>query len=175
MMMTREFLGISSLGWAVACLAGCFCFFVTLMLTAPSVTDAGLLAASNVKDEGDLAVALRRTSLRSSDAVLGNIDQVTRLDQIYVRVAGWATEVGGPGNPQTMIVFSGGKAYVGRTAGERGDVSKALGLTAASSQNVAFELRIQCNLGDAVLVVALATDGTYGRIRAAQQPNLRCP
>jgi len=151
-------------------------FFITLWLTEPDTTDPVNAAAnldpierltrSQVYDNASLVSAARAAKLVPVDTVRGHIDEISRLPDGQVRMAGWAANPFGDGTPLTVIAFAGGRGtLLGTTDGPREDVTKALGLSAAAAKNVKIAGLVQCERREAIVVVAIDKDGAYASIK----------
>ena len=159
---------------AAASLVGSF--FITLWLTEPDTTNpanAGAkldpierLRRSQVYNDASLASAARAANLVPLEDVRGNIDEIGRLPDRQVRIAGWAVNLSGDGTPLTLIAFTGGRGtLLGKTDGPREDVTKALGLSARTARHVQIAGLVQCERGEVIVVVAIDKDSVYAPIK----------
>jgi len=142
-------------------------FLLTLWLTSPARPPSPAVASmtrSIVSDRGTLIAAIRAAGLKGSPNVKGAIDDIVRLDDSRVAIAGWAGEVGNGGAPLEIIAFvDGGAALTMRTEGRHDGSIGGLGLSdAATAQDVSFQGRLACGRGQKLIVVAVAQSGSYG-------------
>ena len=122
------------------------------------------MTQSGVSDWRTLIAAIKAAGLKGSPNVKGAIDEVARLDDSRVSIAGWAGEVGNGGAPLDVLVFVDGENRLTmRTEGRHVDVTGALGLSdAATAHNVSFHGAVACGRGQKLIVVAIADSGSYG-------------
>jgi hypothetical protein len=153
--------------WFAGALSLGLSFFVTLQLTGPARPPSPAVTAmtrSVVSDKRTLIAAIRAAGLAGSPNVKGAIDEIARLDDKRVSIAGWAGEVGNGGAPLDVLVFVDGENRLAmQTEGRQVDVTGALGLSdAATARNVSFRGAVACGRGQKLIVVAIAHSGSYG-------------
>jgi hypothetical protein len=153
--------------WLAGALSLGLSFVVTLQLTRPAKPPSRAVVAmtqSIVSDKRTLIAAIKAAGLTGSPNVKGAVDEVARLDDSRVSIAGWAGEVGNGGAPLDIVVFVDGDSRLTmQTEGGHADVTAALGLAdAASARNVSFRGAVACGRGQKLIVVAVADSGNYG-------------
>jgi len=139
-------------------------FFLTLWLTEPEDlrSDMERLAAREVLNYPGLAEAADAAGLRLSQRMKGNIDLVSRTNNLDVTMAGWLADLEGDGTPLDVVVFVAG-VMVARTAtkGERPDVTQAFGLGLGAEKNVYFQVSFRCGPGEPPVVAGLGRARQY--------------
>lgn len=142
-------------------------FGLTLWLTAPgrplsadhASTPAERLATYPVTTEYALHHDAAALGLQISPALTGFVDSLERLDRDTVSVKGWLADRTGDGAPLYILAFAGGKfAASAQTHGQRPDVTKALGLTGKTAQNIAYAMTFRCELGSLPILVGVSGD-----------------
>lgn len=153
--------------WIAGALTLVLSFVVTLRLTEVARPPSPAVAAmmrSAVFDRRTLMAAIKAAGLKGSQTVKGAIDEVARLDDRQVSVAGWAGEIGNGGAPLDVLVFVDGENRLRiQTGGKHADVTGALGLSdVATARDVAFRGAVACSRGQKLIIVAIADGGNYG-------------
>jgi hypothetical protein len=153
--------------WIAGALALLLSFLVTLWLTKPAKPPSPAVKSmtrSLVSDWRTLITAIKAAGLKGSPNVKGAIDEIARLDDGRVSIAGWAGEVGNGGAPLDVLVFVDGEnGLTTRTEGRNAGATGGLGLSdAATAQNVSFHGTVACGRGQKLMVVAIAGSGSYG-------------
>jgi hypothetical protein len=151
-------------------------FFVTLWLTEPQVPNAPdnrshaeRLAAYPISNGSDLAKSASEANLIPSQRLSGNVDAIRRIDEQKVDLVGWAAD--GHGTALEVLVFIAGYLVATtHTAGERPDVTAALGLGFGANTNVALSANFTCRKGDQPVVVVLGNEKEYMHLQAAPCP-----
>ena len=142
-------------------------FFVTLWLTEPTLkqreTQSGAVA---IISESDLPECTKKSAadagLVPARSLTGALDAVTRVNEREVTAAGWLADPGGDATPLTIIAFVDGKSVaIGKTSGERQDVTAASGLTNGTQKNIAFGVTFNCTAGLMPIIVGIGPDRQY--------------
>jgi protein-S-isoprenylcysteine O-methyltransferase Ste14 len=141
----------------------------TQAVEEPGVRTA-VLARAPVFGRASLLAAARDAGLRRSPEVkVASI--LSRTDDGRVRVDGWAAEIGGNGEPLTVLVFTEGfLALETKTRGERPDLPQDMKLSAEAARNVAFEGILTCRPRQRLVIVAVTLGNKYALL-----PTLICP
>jgi hypothetical protein len=153
-------------GGAVVLIAS---FFITLWLTEPTPKETGgqsgdasniseidKLAGMHVSNLEELKKSAADAGLVPASSLKGTVDAVTRANEREVTAAGWLADPRGDATALTIIAFVGGKsAAIGKTSGERQDVTEALGLAFGSQKNVSFGVTFSCPAGEQPIIVGI--------------------
>ena len=146
----------------------------TLLLTEPQPTTAAVVALmqAQITNTHSLLTAIKAAGLRGSPNVKGTIDEVKRLNDSQVAIAGWAAEIGNSSTPLTVLAFVDGKAVLAmRTSGRHPDVVSVLGASdAPEAANVSFQGTARCAHGQKLIVIAVTDGNSYGHFGARDCP-----
>jgi hypothetical protein len=150
-------------------------FFTTLYLIEPHLpTTAAVVALmqAQITNTHSLLTAIKAAGLRGSPNVKGKIDEVKRLNDSQVAIAGWAAEIGNSSTPLTVLAFVDGKvALAMRTSGRHPDVVSVLGASdAPEAANVSFQGTARCAHGQKLIVIAVTDGNSYGHFGARDCP-----
>jgi hypothetical protein len=155
-------------------------FFATMWMTdrgprAPEPSTARAtsekLAPRRIATYADLRRIADDIGLTRSRRMAGNIDQISRINDREVKIAGWLADPEGDATPLNVLVFlSGEMKAIGRTDGERSDVTWALGLAFGAEKNVGFQMSFSCRMGDEPVVVGVGPGGQYLPLTASKCP-----
>jgi hypothetical protein len=150
-------------------------FFTTLYLIEPHLpTTAAVMALmqAQITSTHSLLTAIKAAGLRGSPNVKGTIDEVKRLNDSQVAIAGWAAEIGNSSTPLTVLAFVDGKvALAMRTSGRHPDVVSVLGASdAPEAANVSFQGTARCAHGQKLIVIAVTDGNSYGHFGARDCP-----
>jgi hypothetical protein len=153
-------------------------FFVTLSLTEPQPQVANAmdnrstverLAAYPISNSSDLAKSAYAADLVPSQRLSGHVDAIRRVDEQKVDLAGWAADRHGTAL-EVLIFVAGQLAATTRTAGERPDVTAALGLGFGAQTNVVLAANFICRSGDQPIVAVLGNERQYMHLQSAPCP-----
>ena len=115
--------------------------------------------------------AVQTAGLRGTSDLTGAIEGIKRIDNDRVTIKGWAVDKTATNSWLTIVAFaSGSHVLTTATNGARKDVARMFGLSDAAARNVSFEATFKCDKGNALVVVAVASDRTYSQFRS-----LACP
>jgi len=164
-LMRRPLFGIAC---AISAVAG---FVLTVWLTdeatqpLPRVNARAAsekMATRRVGSDDELQRIAEQMGLTPSREMAGSIDNLTRVGEGEVSMAGWLADRQGDATPQQLLVYvSGALAAKGETKGERPDLTSSLGLAFGAEKNVRFALNFACSKGVKPVVVGLGSGGQY--------------
>jgi hypothetical protein len=127
-----------------------------------NILESDKLAGMHVSNLEELKKSAADAGLVPARSLTGALDAVTRVNEREVTAAGWLADPGGDATPLTIIAFVDGKSVaIGKTSGERQDVTAAFGLTNGTQKNIAFGVTFNCTAGLMPIIVGIGPDRQY--------------
>jgi hypothetical protein len=134
-------------------------------------SDTERLASHRISNYSDLREAAQDVGLRFSEQLRGWVDEIGRIDEREVNMAGWLADAQGNSAPLNLLVFiDGSMVAAAQTKGERPDVTTAVHLGFGAEKNVAFSLRFNCRPGDRPIIVGVGQRKQYIALQSKQCP-----
>jgi hypothetical protein len=134
------------------------------------------LASQKVSDRSELTTAAAAVGLMPSRRTLGRVEGLSRIDARDVTMSGWLCDRYGDATPLTVVVFAGGSMVATtRTAGERPDVARMVGLGFGAEKNVSYRVSFACRPGERPIVVGLGPKEEYVPLVLAYSVAPQCP